>query len=196
MHLWEEPPKEMASMDTYDVAIVFSGVTKTGMQYNDRVYFQQGADRITHALHLYKIGKVKHIIVSGGLEFQQSDELSAAERLQSFLLMAGVPKEAITIEPQALNTYENAVFSAEILREQFPNQKYLLITSAFHMKRAALCMKGQNLSFDTFPAGFRSQPVRPTFDNLIIPSASAIGQWESLLKEWFGLATYYVMGYF
>jgi len=196
MHLWEEEVVEMASLDTYNVAIVFSGVTKTSMPYNDRVYFRQGADRITHALHLYQMGKVEHIVVSGGLEFQQADALPAAERLKSFLTMAGVPEKDITVEPEARNTYENGVFSAEILKTQFPGQKYLLITSAFHMKRAALCLKGQDVSFDIFPAGFRSDPVRMTFDNMVIPSAASLGRWEALLKEWFGLATYYVMGYF
>ena len=109
--------------------------------------------------------------------------------------MAGVPDSVITVEPEAVNTYENAVKTAEILNRDFPNQKYLLITSAFHMKRSELCLKKQNITFDTFPAGYLTDRPNFNFENVVIPSAAALGKWEHLIKEWVGIATYKVMGY-
>ena len=196
MMLWWEPsPVPFESLEKHDVAIVFSGVTKSDKTPNDRVYFNNGADRITHTLQLYNSGKVDHIIVSGGLGFQQDNQSPAAERLKSFLVMAGVPDSTITVEPNALNTNENAVKVAEILNRDFPNQKYLLVTSAFHMKRAAMCLKKQGIEFSEFPAGYLTGAPTLNFDDIFIPKAEAISRWESLIKELVGIATYKLMGY-
>jgi uncharacterized SAM-binding protein YcdF (DUF218 family) len=192
---WEVPPVPMDQVGVYDVGIVFSGVTKGSKEPYDRVYFENGADRITHTLQLYNEGKLRHIIVSGGLGFQQRSSSIAAERLKSFLIMAGVPDSVITVEPNAVNTYENAVKSAEILRKDFPNQKYLLITSAFHMKRSAMCLKKQGIEFDEFPAGYLTDRPTLNFDDIFVPRAGAISKWESLIKEWIGIVTYKVTGY-
>lgn len=192
---WEPEPVLIETLEQYDVGVVFSGVTKGSKTPDDRVYFNQDADRITHALQLYNEGKIKRILVTGGLGFQQRKVSAAAERLRDFLLMAGVPEEHIIVEPDAMNTYENAVNAARILNERFPGQKYLLITSAFHMKRSSLCLQRQGISFDTFPAGFRTDRPTPKFDDLFIPRSTAIDRWEVIFKEIAGMATYKVMGY-
>ena len=192
---WEPVPTPMNEVGVYDVGIVFSGVTKGSKSPKDLVYFDRGADRVTHTLQLFKDGKLKHIIVSGGLGFQQVEMSIAAERLKSFLVMAGVPDSVITVEPNAVNTYENAVESAKILKRDFPNQKYLLITSAFHMKRSALCLAKQGITFDEFPAGYYTDRPSLNFDDIFIPKAEAIKKWEAIIKECVGLVTYKVMGY-
>jgi len=192
---WEYAPIPMEEVGVYDVAIVFSGVTRGSITPRDRVYFQEGADRITHTLQLYNEGKVKNIIVSGGLGFQQVENSNAADRLALFLTMANVPDSVIVREPEAVNTYENAVKVAEILKEKFPGQKYLLITSAFHMKRSKLCLEKQGVEFDVFPAGFLTTRSTAHFDDLFIPKSEAIGRWEQLIKEMVGIVTYKLMGY-
>jgi uncharacterized SAM-binding protein YcdF (DUF218 family) len=181
---WEPAPIPMEEIGHYDVGIVFTGVSKGSKTPRDRVYFHDGADRITHTLQLYNEGKLDHILISGGLGFGQVGMSYAANRLKSFLTMAGVPDSVITTEIGAVNTYENAVNSASILNEKFPGEQYLLITSAFHMKRSALCLKKQGIEFDEFPAGFKTDRSTMNFDDLFIPRAVAIGKWEDLFKEW------------
>lgn len=192
---WEPRPVPMEQIGHYNVGIVFTGVSKGSKTPRDRVYFNAGADRITHTLQLYKAGKLDNILISGGLGFQQVGNSIASNRLKSFLTMAGVPDSVIVTEPDAVNTYENAAKSAEILNSQFPNENYLLITSAFHMKRSALCLKKQGIDFDQFPAGFYTDRPTLNFDDLFIPKGDAIGKWDLLIKEWVGLAVYKVMGY-
>jgi len=192
---WEPAPIAMSEVTHHDVGIVFTGISKGSKTPRDRVYFKSGADRITHTLQLYKMGKLDHIIISGGLGFAQEGMSYAAIRLKSFLVMAGVPEEAITTEIGASNTHENAVNTAKILNEKFPEKNYLLITSAFHMKRASLCLEKQNIEFDQFPAGFRTDRSTMNFDDVFIPRATAITKWEDLFKEWVGIATYKLMGY-
>jgi len=195
MLLWEPAPIPFADMKHYDVGIVFTGISKGSKTPRDRVYFNTGADRITHTLQLYNEGKLDHILISGGLGFAQKEMSFEAIRLKSFLTMAGIPDSVITTEIDAVNTYQNAVNSAQILKEKFPNKDYLLITSAFHMKRSALCLQKQDLEFDEFPAGYLSDRSTANFDDLFIPSALSINKWEKLFKEWVGIVTYRIMGY-
>jgi uncharacterized SAM-binding protein YcdF (DUF218 family) len=192
---WEPQPIDIPSLPNYDVGIVFTGVTKGDKRPNDRVYFEKGADRITHTLQLYNAGKLKHILISGGLGFQQYTQSYAAERLKSFLLMAGVPDSVITVEADAANTYENAVNSAQILKDNFQNQRYILITSAFHMKRSKLCLNKQGVAFDTFPTDYYTGRSTFNFDDLFIPKAESIQRWQLISREIAGIITYKLMGY-
>ena len=195
MLLWEKAPIPIEALPNYDVGVVFTGVTKVDKSPKDRVYFDKGADRVTHTLQLYKLGKLKYVLISGGTSLTQKDGEASAYRLREFLMMAGIPDSAITVEPKAVNTYENAKFTAEILNRDFPKQKYLLITSSFHMRRAALCLKKQGIVFDGFPTDFYTEYDSRNFDNLFIPKAGAILLWQKMAKEVAGIITYQLMGY-
>ena len=192
---WEPDPVPMNEVPDYDVAIVFTGVTRGSKTPRDRIYFDRGADRITHTLQLYREGKAKHILISGGLGFAQVNNSRAADRLKNFLIMTGVPDSVITVEPEAVNTYENAVKSAALLNTKFPNQKYVLVTSAFHMKRSSLCLQKQGIEFEEFPADFLTDRPTTNFDDLFIPRSDAIERWEKIIKEMVGIVVYRVMGY-
>ncbi len=68
MALWEIKPTPFASITKqYEYGILLTGVTKSQMEPKDRVYFQRGADRVTHSMQLYKLGIIKKILVSGGM---------------------------------------------------------------------------------------------------------------------------------
>jgi uncharacterized SAM-binding protein YcdF (DUF218 family) len=192
---WEPQPLEIPTLPTYDVGIVFTGVTKGDKRPNDRVYFNKGADRITHTLQLFNQGKLKHILISGGLGIKNYPQTYRAERLKSFLLMAGVPDSVITLDKEAVNTYENAANSAKILHEHFAGQKYLLITSSFHMKRSKLCLEKQRVGFDTFPTDYYTGRSSLNFDDIFIPKAESIQRWQNISREVVGILTYKLMGY-
>jgi len=109
--------------------------------------------------------------------------------------MAGVPDSVIIVDLEAVNTYENAVNSAKILNEKFPSQKYLLITSAFHMKRSILCLEKQDVIFDPFPTDYYTGRSTLNFDGMFIPKAESIQRWQKISKEIVGIIMYKLMGY-
>jgi uncharacterized SAM-binding protein YcdF (DUF218 family) len=193
---WEVPATPIAEIpQTYDVGIVLTGITSIDQQPRDRVYFEKGADRIMHALHLYKIGKVRHILISGGSGNVVGSKESEAEELAQVLLMCGVPERDITIENQSRNTRENAVFSGEVLNRKFPGQSYLLITSAFHMRRAEGCFRKAQVPVTVFSTDFYAKPRKYTPDRLFIPSEGALSKWFVLCHEMLGYLMYRIVGY-
>lgn len=89
-------------------------------------------DRLARAAELYHQGVADRIICSGGLGKYPPAE---AEVGRQFLLRAGVPDEAIIMEPESASTSEQAKLIKEICdREGF--NSIALVTSFFHEKRA------------------------------------------------------------
>ncbi len=195
MNTWEIAPTKIESVKNYGVGIVLTGITNTLKSPNDRVYFNHHADRITHALQLYKLGKIKKILISGGSGALLSRDINESENLKKLLLIANVPETDIIIEKKSNNTHENAQFSAEILKTHYPNQKHLLITSAFHMRRARACFGKEGLNIDTFSAGFNTADRQFTPDVLFVPNVKALDNWTTLTKEWLGYLMYWIVGY-
>lgn len=197
MLLWEIPPRSISQLDeTYEVGVVLTGITMN--QYktpDDRVYLREGADRVMHALMLYRAGKIKKILITGGsIDITGKVNTSEAVLLAQVLEQAQVPKEDILLETKARNTRENAVLSKEILIEKFPNQSYLLITSGFHMRRAMACFHKVGLQPDAFSAGFYTYDSS-SFESYVIPSGRAWYLWSILIHEVAGYVVYRLVGY-
>jgi uncharacterized SAM-binding protein YcdF (DUF218 family) len=197
MYLWEPEFKAMNDLPEYEIGIVLTGVTNLNKTAYDRTFFNKGADRATHAMQLYKLGKIKRILITGGQGLNPTNPHAEAELLADFMVIAGVPEEDIIIENKAVNTRENALFAKSTLEElgfDF-NSEALLITSAFHMKRSKGCFDKIELPTVTFPVDYYAADPQLTFKSLIQPSPDALQNWHILVKEWVGLSAYKLAGY-
>ena len=195
---WEVEPVPIATLENYQTGIVLGGVTNTSIKPRDRVYFHKGADRLTHALQLYKQGIIEKIVVTGGNSelIKEKDDIQEADNMIDFYLMAGVPEEDIIVENQARNTHESAVYCKQILNKLYPSGKHLVITSAFHQRRAKACFDKVDLNVNKFSCDFNTgRGDEFNIFGAIMPSAGAINQWEILLKEWAGMIAYKLKGY-
>jgi uncharacterized SAM-binding protein YcdF (DUF218 family) len=194
--LWEIQPTPITHLQqSYDVAIVLTGITNSTKQPRDRTYFEKGADRITHTLQLYKLGKVKKILISGGSGSLVGRGGTEAGDLYDLLRVCGVPKQDIILETKSRNTRENALFSAEILNKFFPGKRYLLVTSAFHLRRAEGCFQKAGIQADIFSTDFQTGERSFTPDKWLIPSEWSFGKWSLLIHEIVGYLTYKALGY-
>lgn len=105
------------------------------------------------AARLYKEGKAEKIMPSGMYFYQfgrfmnerVTDERykgvyrTEAEFLASVLIKNGVPDEDVIREEKATNTYENAIYSKELLREmKFRIKSAIICPQAFHARRALM----------------------------------------------------------
>ncbi|HCW09255.1 MAG TPA: hypothetical protein DGG95_18010 [Cytophagales bacterium] len=195
MTWWEVPVTLMKDVKNYSWGIILTGVTKYDTGPRDRVYFSAGADRVTHAIQLYKMGKIKKILVSGGSGRLNAPERTEANEIADVLLLMGVPKEDIVIEDRSRNTHESAVEVKKILEGKSKPSDCLLITSAFHMRRSAACFAKVGLPMDCFSVDFHSHKRKFTLDVLLIPSEEAFHNWQILAREWMGMVAYKLAGY-
>lgn len=195
MRVWEieaTPYNEIRKK--YKWGIVLTGVTHNDMLPADRVYFQHGADRVVHAVELYKKGIIAKVLISGGEGRLLTSGRKEADDLLKAMLLMGVPEADIIVENESRNTHESAVNVKEMLKEE-AGENCLLITSAFHMRRSAACFRKAGLSTDTFSTDFYTHPRYFTPDVLLVPRSESIMIWQKIFKEWAGMAAYKVAGY-
>ncbi|MGL1886966.1 MAG: YdcF family protein [Reichenbachiella sp.] len=181
INTWEPAPLEIRNIqESYDWGVVLAGITEPNRAPFDRIHFNKGADRIVHAIQLYKLGLIHKILISGGsgaVTFEGKEESHA---LRDYALMSGVPANDLYIEDQSRNTRENALFSSKII----PNQEsILLFTSAFHMRRATGCFEQIGLTVHTFPTDYYGGPIRATLDDTIIPTVIVFSYGQSSSKN-------------
>jgi uncharacterized SAM-binding protein YcdF (DUF218 family) len=192
---WEIKPIKFSEVKKYDLGIVLTGVTNSRITPRDRVNFDKGADRVLHTVQLYKSGKIKKILISGGSGLLFGDSISEAEDLAKVFLMCGIPGQDLILEKRSVNTRENALFTKNLLEQKQIKGEYLLITSAFHLRRARQCFNKVGLNPDVFPVDFYSDQRKFTPDVLLLPNEFALSKWTIIIHEIIGMITYKIMGY-
>ena len=201
---WEISPTPFADIkpNQYEVAIVLTGVTADYKSPKDRIYFNRGVDRVLHSARLYKEGKIKFIIISGA-EFSRDGEVTDTDRsMKETFMQCNIPDSAVITETESRNTHENAVNTAKIINQKFPKQKCLLVSSAFHLRRARACFKKEGVNIDTFSTDFYASDA-PSWKDIdlvavvesLTPSVDALGKWNVLIREIVGYITYKILGY-
>ncbi len=195
MRAWEPEAKQKTEIkDHYDYGIVLTGMMTYDAKY-DRINFKSSVDRLLQALELYQEGIIDKIFISGGSGevFNQKDKESAI--LKDFIIKLGIPDEDIVIETESKNTYENAVEARKILKPETKKDTYLLITSAFHMRRAEGCFKKQGFELDTYVTD-RYAGKRKFTPDLIVPKPEILNNWTLLVHEVGGYIIYDISGKF
>ena len=145
-------------------------------------------DRYWHAARLYRAGKAPLVIVSGGRTSGLGPGLTEAASGRLFLLDMGVPASAIVVEDQALTTRGNAWYVAEML-EQRGIERFLMVTSALHMRRSVLAFEAVGLEPIPVATDFEVRPGPWRFQRLL-PSASALAASTRAVHEIVGYWVY------
>lgn len=195
--LWEvESLRATSTMPSYDIGILLGGYSNLNLTpAYDRHNFSDRANRLTQTLDLYFSGKIKKILLTGGSGRLVGNELSEAPLVAEYLQKIGIPEEDIIIEASSRNTYENALFTAQIVNQQFKEFTCLLITSAWHMRRSKGCFDKVGLAITPFSVDNLSEIRRISPESLILPDRQGFYKWEILIKEWVGYFFYWVKGY-
>ncbi len=91
------------------------------------------AARLDHASTLYRDGRVKRILVTGGLSSE--DAVSEAEAGAAYLQARGIPGAAILRDNQSRTTRQNLDNAAAVLGEA-RSGPVLIVSDPLHMRRA------------------------------------------------------------
>jgi SanA protein len=110
--------------------------------------------RMDAAAALYHQGKVKHLIVSGDNGTRYYDEASA---MREALLKRGVPDSAITRDYAGFRTLDSVIRCREI----FGQEKFTIVSQAFHNKRALFIAHAKGMDAIAFNAPSVSRKYAP-----------------------------------
>ena len=189
---WQPTPRNIASDSVYSCAILLGGYCSPDM-YTGEGYFNSSADRFIQAVKLYKLGKVRHIFISGGNGKTEVAQFREGEWTKAECKAMGIPDEAILYEDMSDNTAENALNTKKALERSNLAPPYLLITSAYHMPRASLLYQNAGIQIVPFPCNYYEGKESFMIRELI-PSPRVLLQWAPYLKETMALAWYKLKG--
>jgi len=193
---YESPLVELPVNETYDVGIVLGGKIVNFDYQKNRAIFRGESDRILQAVNLYKQGKIKKILISGGPGHLFYRDQYEASFLKRFLVKIGLPEQDIWVDSVSDNTRENALNSKQVLNKMMPNgSRNILITSTLHMYRAKKCFDKAGIHCVEYSTTAISDSSGLNFEKLFIPHTTSFYDWNSLLHEWFGVISYKLMGY-
>lgn len=160
---------DAATYPQADAILLLGGSMSVDTNLSASAEMWWSADRVWMAARLWKAGKAPKIIATGG-----QVEASTGGLLADF----GVPRDAIVFLDQPRNTEEEAKLIAEKVRSEGEGRgeepKVLLVTSAWHMRRA-------RLMFETYAPGIDVTPAPADFENT--QQLAALSAWQYLVPQ-------------
>jgi len=156
----------------------------------------EAAERMVEAAILARLYPEAKIAFSGGdagILYRTGNEAEGAETLLTAL---GVAQDRLILEAKSRDTYENAAFLKEELTrlgELGPGERWLLITSAYHMPRAMGAFRAAGFDVEPWPVDYRTRGAadltRP-FDKV----SEGLRRVDVASREWAGLLAYWLGG--
>lgn len=113
------------------------------------------AARIDHAIALYRAGRVKRLLFTGGRA--AGDAASEAETARSYAMARGVPGAAIMVETASRTTRENLAFALPLMRDSRVRSA-LIVSDPLHLRRALAIADA--LGLQAFASATRSTRYR------------------------------------
>lgn len=191
------------SVQNAQAIVVLGGGIKPLIYPRPMMDLAEQGDRILYGAKLYKMKKAPLILVSGGrIPWKDSqNEKSEADDMANLLLLLGIPESAIIKEGNSYNTYDNALYTREILQKKSINQ-IILVTSAFHMPRSVKIFEKQGFQVIPAPTDFlvteRDFESNDTWQNILInlfPDSQYLHNTNLALKEYLGIIIYKLKGW-
>lgn len=178
------PPQAAADCEPADAIVVLGGAVQPLLIGDVRPRLHRGSDRVWEAARLYHAGCAPLVVVSAGGKLEPPIAAPEAEAIAELLTALGVPRSALRLETKSRNTLGNAGFSRAVLGSTGA-QRVLLVTSAWHLRRAVALFE---------QAGFEVVPVGADYRSISscrglqcwLPSAGALEASGLAVKEFLG----------
>lgn len=194
------PPAELPKADA---VVVLGGATKPPIAPRPWVDVSEEGDRVFHAANLYKAGKAPKIILSGGrVDWEGANVFPESQDMAILLQSMGIPDTALIQEPNSRNTRENAINVKQIMQAQ-NIRTILLVTSALHMPRSVWIFRKLGIEATPAPTDFlvtnetqaEMQSSAQAFTLSFLPEAERLKNTTRALKEYVGIAVYWLRGW-
>ena len=150
------------------------------------------AERIVAMLQLARRYPAARIVFTGGspnlIEGPEPEAPIAGDLLEDF----GTMRARIVLESESRTTAENATFTRQLVAPK-PGERWLLVTSAFHMPRSIGAFRKAGFDVEAYPVDWRtrgwSDAFKP-FDKL----SAGLARVDVAIHEWTGLIAYWATG--
>jgi uncharacterized SAM-binding protein YcdF (DUF218 family) len=150
----------------------------------------EAAERLTAAADLARRYPAAGIVFSGG-SGKLGGGVAEAELVLPLFESFGIARERVTLEGRSRNTAENARFTKQLAQPR-PGERWLLLTSAYHMPRAIGVFRRQGFAVEAYPVDWRTKAgdMASPFGTL----SAGLARTDTAVHEWLGLLAYRLTG--
>ena len=185
-----DAPRTFHSDLTYDVVVLLGGAVDHAGYSAPEPAYGDGVERLLVTYDLLRKQQARFAVASGGRAFLGGP--TEAKVLTDQLADWGIARDRLILDERAANTHENAVEVARLVKER-GFRSVLILTSAFHMKRALGCFNAVGLEVDTLPVDYRMRDPGRWHDWL--PRSRHLEESTEALHEFAGRLVYRIAGY-
>ena len=158
-----------------------------------RVVFTHSADRIVAGAALAHQYPNARIVFSGGnAGLDSSNTAREADFARPVFEGFGFSKDRLIMERRSRNTEENAEFSKALVSPK-NGERWLLVTSAYHMARAVGIFRRAGFVVEPYPVDWRTggRDGLLRFSRFLV---GGLGRVDTASREWMGLIAYWITG--
>jgi uncharacterized SAM-binding protein YcdF (DUF218 family) len=150
------------------------------------------ADRIFAVAALARRFPSARVIFSGGSANLVSNDAREADYAAALFESLGVDKARLIMERRSRNTQENAEFSKALAAPK-SGERWLLVTSAYHMPRAVGLFRKAQFGVEACPVDWRVGGAADLFAFSVV-GHDALTRTDIGVREWIGLLAYWLTG--
>lgn len=156
------------------------------------VALNEAAERLTEGIRLAVRHENAKLIFTGGVGGLLGYGSDAGAPIGQLLTDYGIAPERIVLEKESRNTYENALFTKALLKPK-PGERYVLVTSAFHMARSMGVFRNAGFDVVPMPVDYRTHGAIDA-TRMFERVGSGLERVDTAFKEWVGLVAYWLTG--
>jgi uncharacterized SAM-binding protein YcdF (DUF218 family) len=177
-----------------DGVVVLGGSVQVGESLaRGQVAINEAGERIIALADLVRRYPGAKVVLAGGYPDFIVREAPEADVLAQFTDTLGIPADRVMFEGRSRTTRENAVFSRRLAQPK-PGERWLLVTSAWHMPRAVGSFRSAGFPVTAYPVDYRTSGWSDA-DRFFLSVADGLKRLETAVKEWLGLVGYRLAGY-
>jgi uncharacterized SAM-binding protein YcdF (DUF218 family) len=150
------------------------------------------AERLLAPISLLRLYPHARLILTGGSASLSPGPFKESDKVRPLWRDTLVDHGQVLYEEAARNTYENAIFTRDLVKPK-PGEKWLLVTSAAHMPRSMGLFRKAGFEVIAYPVAFKSTGESGQW---YVPrtAGAALGNIESAVHEYVGLWVYHQTG--
>ena len=170
-----------------DAIVVLSGMMRINEFENSHILEWGDIDRFFKAIELYFSKKSNTIIFTGGKSPYNITKISEGDVLKQYAIKFGVKMDDILVTKEVLNTSEESIAVKNLIGKK---KSIILVTSAFHMKRAKSIFEKKGFNVIPYKVDYKSPPDLSLNFIDFLPSSSGLRRTEIALRELLGRLYY------
>ncbi len=185
------PAVPIAQVEPADAIVVLGGIFGPPVAEGMLPNLTETVERLEAGIVLTQAGKAPWLVFTGARIPWKGRERFEGEDSKIQAVRRGIPSAQILITREVGNTADEARAVAAMMRDHHW-RRIILVTTGWHMPRAAQLFGKAGVNFIPFPVDFRRDTRRPLTLLDFVPCAEGLHNTETALREFYGRAFYAV----